>query len=328
MENIPLIDISRFDSPDPLERMRVTREWDEVFKTWGFATITGHGVSEDLLEQIHEEGLKFFDRPMADKMRLAFPGPPRSQGFVPMGAEVIAATAGRPTPADICESLTFESLHWDEQPSTNVFDVSVHRPNLWPEDMEDFQDLVTRYHTTIYELVGKLMRISALALELDEYFFEPYFDRMTTNLRFVDYPHQTVAPLPHQLRYGAHTDFGGFTVLRQDNAPGGLQVLGPNRQWVEVTPRPGTFVVNTGDMIQRWTNNRWISNVHRVTNPPLDASATTRRLSVVFFSNPNHDAAISALPSCVQDGELAKFPPTTAWDHLMGKIRKSIPQDL
>jgi isopenicillin N synthase-like dioxygenase len=177
-------------------------------------------------------------------------------------------------------------------------------------------------------LAGKLMHISALALDLDENYFDPYFDRMTTNLRFVDYPHQTVAPLKGQLRYGAHTDFGGFTILRQDDAPGGLQVLGPDKKWVEVKPIPGSFVVNTGDLIQRWTNDRWLSNVHRVTNPPLNASSSTRRLSVVFFSQPNHDADISALPSCVKPGEAGKYPPVKAYDHLMGKIRKSIPKDL
>jgi isopenicillin N synthase-like dioxygenase len=194
--------------------------------------------------------------------------------------------------------------------------------------MADFRRLVTQYHAAIYELVAKLMRISAVSLGLDEDFFEAYFDRMPTNLRFVDYPHQTVAPMPRQLRYGAHTDFTGFTVLRQDDAPGGLQVRGPNRQWVDVTPRRGAFVVNSGDLIQRWTNDRWVSNVHRVVNPPLDAGASTRRLSVVFFSNPNHDAEIRALPNCVTAGGAGKHPPVMAWDHLMGKVRRSIPQDL
>jgi isopenicillin N synthase-like dioxygenase len=328
MQSIPLIDISGFEGPDPTQRKRIVREWDEAFRRWGFATISGHGVSGALLEQIHDEGLKFFDRPMADKSRFTFPGKPRSQGFVPMGAEIIAATAGGVTPPDICESLTFSSLNWDEHPSPNAFDRSVHRANLWPDTMDSFRNLVIQYHAEIYKLVGKLMRISALALDLDEDFFVPYFDRMPTNLRFVDYPHQTTAPMPDQLRYGAHTDFGGFTVLRQDNAPGGLQVLGPDKEWIEVTPRPGTFVVNTGDMIQRWTNDRWLSNVHRISNPPLGAGASTRRLSVVFFSNPNHDAEISALPSSVADGEAGKYPPVKAWDHLMGKVRKSIPKDL
>jgi isopenicillin N synthase-like dioxygenase len=328
MQQIPLIDISGFDSRDPGMRRRVAREWDEALQLWGFATIVGHGVPEALIEQIHAEGLKFFDCPLEEKKRFSFPGAPRSQGFVPMGAEIIAATMGRPTPADICESLTFSSLHWDQQPSPNAFDRSVHRENLWPSDMADFRRLVRQYHAAIYELVVKLMRISAISLGLDEDFFEAYFDRMPTNLRFVDYPHQTVAPMPRQLRYGAHTDFTGFTVLRQDDAPGGLQVRGPNRQWVDVTPRQGAFVVNSGDLIQRWTNDRWVSNVHRVVNPPMDASASTRRLSIVFFSNPNHDAEIRALPNCVTTGSTGKHPPVMAWDHLMGKVRRSIPQDL
>jgi isopenicillin N synthase-like dioxygenase len=160
-----------------------------------------------------------------------------------------------------------------------------------------------------------------LALDLPDAHFEPFYTNMTTKLRFVLYPDQIDEPLPGQLRNAPHTDFNGFTVLRQDAAPGGLQVRVGDDAWVDVRPVDGALVINAGDLIQRWTNDRWRSNVHRVVNPPRSFTGSTRRLSIVFFTGPNPDAEIACLPSCIPPGEKARYSPIIAAAHLKEKVR-------
>src|SRR5260221_9066208 len=140
------------------------------------------------------------------------------------------------------------------------------------------------------------MRMSAPALDLPDGYFDRYYDRMATTLRLVQYPDHEGDPLPGQLRYGAHTDYTGFTILRQDDAPGGLQVLAPGGAWIEVPPVRGALVVNAGDLLARWTNDRWKSNVHPVVNPPRALTGSGPRLSLSFFIRSIPHARPPSLP--------------------------------
>jgi isopenicillin N synthase-like dioxygenase len=146
---------------------------------------------------------------------------------------------------------------------------------------------------------------------------------MQHKLRLAYYPEQLTDPVPGQLRNAAHTDFAGFTILLQDNAPGGLQVLMPDGSWIDVPPVPGTLVINTGDLLQRWTNDRWMSNVHRVVNPPIERRGSSRRLSVVFFTGPRDDAEITCLPGCASATTPARYEPITAGEHVRAKMRQT-----
>ena len=132
---------------------------------------------------------------------------------------------------------------------------------------------------------------------VDEHFFDDKIDRHITAMRLNFYPAQTEVPLPGQLRAGEHTDYGNFTILNGENAPGGLQVLARGGDWVDVETEPSSFVVNIGDLLMRWTNDRWLSNMHRVVNPPPGAAAGRPRLSIAFFNHPNYDALIECLPT-------------------------------
>lgn len=127
-----------------------------------------------------------------------------------------------------------------------------------------------------------------------------------------NYPAQDVPPAPGQIRAGAHSDYGSLTILAAEDKPGGLQVCNADGQWVGVPIVPGTFIVNIGDLMARWTDDAWVSTLHRVVNPPADAGAHSRRQSLVFFHNPNYDAVISGLaPSGA-----SKYPATTSGEHL------------
>lgn len=121
------------------------------------------------------------------------------------------------------------------------------------------------------KLADQVLRVFALALDLDEHHFDGKLKNPTSAMRAILYPAQLTPPEPGQLRAGAHTDTGTLTVLRGDDVPGGLQVRIRDGSWVDVHPEPDSFVCNIGDLMMRWTNDRWLSNMHRVANPPPGA---------------------------------------------------------
>jgi isopenicillin N synthase-like dioxygenase len=310
--NIPVIDIAPFR--DGMDRAAVAEQWDAAMRQTGFAAIAGHGLRGDLLDGVYTQAQRFFARPLEEKTRLSFAERGRGQGYLPLRSETVGRGRDAGAAPDLCESLTFANPRFDAASPDTVLDARLYRANLWPDDMPGFRETVEAYIAAGRDLALTLMRLSAVALGLPADHFTPYFDRMELNLRCVLYPDQTEPPPADALRYGPHTDFSGFTILCRDAAPGGLQVKS-GADWIDVAPVPGTLVINAGDLIQRWTNDRWISNVHRVANPPRDRTSGTRRLSVVLFTGPNSDAEIACLPGCCDARHPAKYPPILAGLH-------------
>jgi isopenicillin N synthase-like dioxygenase len=294
----------------------VARQWDEAFSTIGFALIAGHGISEAAQDAVHDASLAFFARPLDEKMALyAEPG----LGYEAFQEARLGQTKGGTAAPDLVEALMIQGPEWDRRGT-----VPTGAPrNRWPREPAGFRHAVDAYVEQAFALAQTLMRISALALGLPPGFFEPYHDRMMHNLRLAHYPDQTAPPLQGQLRNGPHTDFTGFTILRQDAAPGGLQVFSPGHDWIDVPPVPGTLVINAGDLLQRWTNDRWRSNLHRVVNPDRAVTGSTARLSIVLFTGPNPDAVVECLPTCHGPSNPAHYGPVTAFDYLMMKIRET-----
>ena len=202
-------------------------------------------------------------------------------------------------------------------------------PNIWPTQPPGFADALQAYFVTMETLACRLMRLFALALDLPPGFFDDKIDRHISNMYINYYPAQANPPEPGQLRAGAHTDYGSLTILAPTDAfeavPGlatsGLQVRDHAGAWHDVAPPPGTFVVNIGDLMAQWTNDRWVSTLHRVVNPPR-AAAQTDRMSLVFFHQPNDDALIECLPSCCID-TAPKYAPVTSGEHQARKLRRT-----
>ena len=171
-------------------------------------------------------------------------------------------------------------------------------------------------------LAERLMRIFALALGMPEKFFADKIDRHITAMRLNHYAEATRPPLPDQLRAGAHSDYGSLTILLATAGAGGLQVRGSDGAWCDVEPVPDTFIVNLGDLMAQWTNDRWVSTLHRVANPAPDRRAGSRRASIAFFHQPNHDALIECLPTCRRPDDPPRYAPTTSGAHLLAKTAK------
>jgi isopenicillin N synthase-like dioxygenase len=191
--------------------------------------------------------------------------------------------------------------------------------NVYPDAPVKFREVAVRYYRTVEALCQRIEEMFAQALGLPDQFFRPYTDKQIGALRIIRYPPTQAAPLPGQLRAGAHTDYGTFTILLSENRPGGLQVRTRAGDWIDVSTPEDSFVINIGDLMMRWTNDRFVSNPHRVAVPPQDADGDADRLSVVFFHHPNYDAEIACLPTCSGAGNPAKYPPVLAGPYRVEK---------
>ncbi len=327
MRDIPCIDIGPFLFGNEEEKKAVAREWSRAFEEVGFATITRHSVLDSVTTRAYRALTGFFDLPLDQKLEWTIPERVKTKGYLPVGIESVARTRGDDRPADLCEALVFYGVNL-EGPDLKPGLRSTVTGNVYPAEPVDLTDAVRAYFAGVYSLAATLMLLSARALDLPEDYFRPFIDRRRGTFRAVLYPDQPEEPKPGQLRYGAHSDYGGLTILRQDDAPGGLQVFTKGGEWIDVRPVPGSFVINIGDLMARWTNDRWRSTLHRVVNPPRDSQGYTRRLSLVMFTGPNDDAMISCLPTCVDERHPAKYPPVRASDYIKEKLNASMPETL
>jgi isopenicillin N synthase-like dioxygenase len=194
----------------------------------------------------------------------------------------------------------------------------------WPKNPPDPAPLVTAYYDAVFALTQTLMRMSALALDLPEDHFAETYEDPSFVMRFVNYPDQKMPPRKGQLRYGGHHDYGGLTILRQDAAPGGLQIADHDGNWHDAASVPGSFVINVGDLMSRWTNGRWRSTLHRVVNPPRELTGSTRRLSLVTFTGPNENTEVACLSTCSGPDRPPPLPPVRAGDYVLAKLAASM----
>jgi isopenicillin N synthase-like dioxygenase len=311
---VPVVDLTPWREGDAAARSRVARAFGDAFETTGFVTITGHGVPRALVEAMYANAQAFFALPMQEKVRHTPPEQTKTRGYLPLGIESVAATLSGRTPPDLCEALVFASLQRERS--------GQGRPNYWPDQPPGLVASVNAYFDAVLALGRDLMRLSAVALALPEDWFDAAYEAPSLTLRFVCYPEQSAPPQDGQLRYGAHHDYGGLTILRQDSVAG-LQICDAQGRWHDVQARPDSFVINVGDLMSRWTNGRWRSTLHRVVNPPPDARGV-RRLSMVAFTGPSPDTEVVVLPTCVSADNPAKYEPVNAQAYVQGKLRASM----
>jgi isopenicillin N synthase-like dioxygenase len=299
---VPVIDISG----DP---RKVAAEVGAACSELGFLTVIGHGVPDDVVERTASAAESFFDLPEGEK-RLLTEGEPTLglPAYRPLRSESLAASLGRKAPGDLKESL-------DWGPAVAGFG--------WPERPPELRNAYEEYFATLSALGGRLRGLFARALALPEDWFEDAFRGHVSSMRAVNYPQLDGEVEPGQLRAGAHTDYGCMTILHGDDAPGGLQVQARDDRWLDVHPVPGSFVVNLGDMMARWTNDRWPATLHRVAVPAADLAAASRRQTIVFFHDPRADAVIECIPSCADPAHPPQYEPVTALQHIQSKAAKA-----
>jgi isopenicillin N synthase-like dioxygenase len=191
--------------------------------------------------------------------------------------------------------------------------------NQWPSGLPGFKEQTLAYQAAVRDLGDRVLRLMALSLDLPEDYFERVYDTPGLGLRLLHYPPQPEKAAANQIGAGAHTDWGGITLLAQDGV-GGLEVRNAAGEWIAAKPIPGTFVINLGDLMARWTNGLYNSNAHRVMN---NGVRRTDRYSIAFFYSPRPSAVIEALPTCVAVDRPAQFETCTAQEHMDEMFRRS-----
>ena len=315
MTYVPVVDLST-------DVQRVARDLDEICHEIGFFQVVGHGV-ESASDDAWTAMCQFFALPLEDRMAVRSPTPSYPHGYSPVEAESLGRSLGSDAPPDLKEVFNTGPVDAPSHPVTDDERI-VWSPNLWPAGLPELQSAWTRYHRAMLGLSNRVMSLFARALSLPDTYFDDYIDRAACGLRGICYPARSAPPGVGQLRAGAHTDYGTVTFLRQDTVAG-LEVLTSDGLWASVEPVPDAFVVNIGDLMAMWTNDRWRSTLHRVTDPPAgpDGHLETRH-SMPFFHNANWDARITCLPTCLTPGQQPTYPPVTAGPHLRDKFRRTV----
>jgi isopenicillin N synthase-like dioxygenase len=312
---VPVVDIAAFMGGGGAgERLAIARQVDDINRQIGFLVITGHGLPRSLLDDWFGLSRQFFEGPPSVKDAVAAAAGAH-HGYHRLAQSGLAAKEGEAAPPDLREYFMVGNPLLSQViqiPGAERF----HRPNQWPATLPRFQEVALAYYAAMEDLGARLMGMFALALGLQEDWFANKIDHHFSVLSTIYYPAQEKPPLPGQLRAGAHTDYGSLTILAPNNAPGGLQVRGLDGRWLDVPYLPDGFVINIGDLMQRWSNDRWRSNLHRVVNPPRDGKQGPRQ-SVAYFLHPNHDALIDCIPTC--RGAEMLHPVVTAGDYMWEK---------
>jgi isopenicillin N synthase-like dioxygenase len=320
-DTIPTIDLSPLRSGNERERREVARQIDAACTDTGFFMITGHGVPPDLIATTRQRAIDFFALPDAEKMKVERPPAKISRGYNRIGDRSLAYSMGEVAPPDIQEAFAFGPEGVDVlMAKVDKTIAQMYAPNIWPARPHDFKQVMLSYHAAMSDVAARVLSAMALALGVPEDYFVDKFDRKASVGRIIRYPAVTQMPLPGQLRAGVHTDYGCITFVRGDDTTGGLQVKARHGDWIDVHIPPDAFVCNIGDTMMRWSNDRWVSTLHRVAVPPPEA-APSDRISLVFFHNPNPDTLVRCFDSCVGSG--AKYPPITSGEYYLGKLMKA-----
>jgi isopenicillin N synthase-like dioxygenase len=264
----------------------------------GFFTITNHGVPAEVIAGAWRAARAFFDRPEAEKMALALGDreglTANLPQYYPFQEEALAAGLGMKTPGDLKESIGFG-------PNDGG------RP--WPAQPAELRPAMERYFTAMLALGERLRRVLLEALgrpgDMLDDLFPP--NGGASYLRAINYPEQENV-LPLQMRAGAHTDYGCLTILRSQDSAGGLQVKDRDGRWIDLQGLDDSFVINIADAMSVWSNDRFVSTLHRVVTPPDALVAGSRRQSIAFFYNPAADALIEPI---VAQGAQARYDPIT-----------------
>jgi isopenicillin N synthase-like dioxygenase len=305
--DIPIIDVGPLIEGAAATR-DVARAIGHACRETGFFYVAGHGIAPALVQRVFALSQQFFALPLAHKERAAFSGPSGNRGWIKLGNETL--DPGKPF--DLKEAFNI-GLELDADDPEILAGKPFRGRNVWP-DLADFRDTMLTYFNACWDLGQTLHRAFAIDLDLAPDHFAHTFDRPMATLRLLHYPPAPATTVEGQLGAGVHTDYGNVTLLATDDA-GGLMVRHRSGRWINAPVVPGAFVCNIGDCLMRWTNDVYVSTPHKVENPP-----GRDRYSVAFFLDPNPEANVTCLPTCVAPRGAPKYPPVTAGEFLHSRL--------
>ena len=308
---LPVIDIGPMYAGTAAERMQVGRAIDLACRRHGYFFVAGHGVSSDLIDRLVAQSARFFALPEQEKMRYYIGLSTNHRGYVPVGEEVF----GEYGKADLKEAFdTALDLPVDDE--DYLAGNPLLGPNVWPFGMPEFREEVTAYYREAMRVGDALFRAFALALGLDEHYFERMLSKPTSQLRLIHYPAGPESDVDEpSLGIGNHTDYECFTLLYPTRP--GLQVLDHAGAWISVPLIPDCFVINIGDMLEALSNGRFVSTSHRVLSPGVE------RFSFPLFFAVDYDSVIEPIAHCVDAQHPAQYAPVKAGEHLFAETART-----
>ena len=319
MEFAPTIDLSPAFEGSNSDRLEIAKRIDSACRSTGFFIAVGHGVDPKLLEDVINSSRDFFHLPVSEKSKVAPPGPNHFRGYLGLDTTALASTLEIETPPDLCES--FNVSRFDDsvlrsklqQPGAEA----VFCENLWPEEPVELRPAYEAYFAKMENLCAEILKLMAIALNLEENWFEDKFDNPTSLLMSNWYPPVEGEVSSGQLRRGEHTDYGAFTIVAPEQIPG-LQIT-VNDQWVDVDLVEDGYVINIGDLMARWTNDRWTSTLHRVVLPDDPSHRKRDRISIPFFFQPTYTAEIKTIPTTLTEKKETSYEPVISGEWITAK---------
>ena len=306
-EHVPIVDFAPFLEGSASGKKAVASAIRQAAESVGFLYLSGHGVDPTVINAAFAASRRFFELPVEERLKVKVNSAHR--GFIQMSN----ATVPGGTKPSMNESF-LAGLDLGPQDPEVIANTPLHGPNQWPDGLSGFREAVETYQVAMSRLGHQVLRAFALALEIEEEFFVPHFDKPMPFVRLLHYPSQPLDRADDEFGISPHTDYGFVTFLAQDEV-GGLQVKRRDGDWIDVPTVPNTFVVNIGDMLMRWTNDRWISTPHRVIN-----TTGRERFSVPFFFDPNYHVQVQCISTCQGPGHPAKYDPITWGEYLKQKF--------
>jgi isopenicillin N synthase-like dioxygenase len=313
---IPVLDLGAWRAGAPGAAQRLAAELRRASETVGFYFITNHGIAAAQIDAVFAQAARFHALPLDEKLALKVNL--HQIGYLPIGGVIYKTSqVNRNTKHDLNEALFIRRERTPDDPDV-IAGTRWRGLNQWPPNLPGFRETVLDYQRAIEGLAMDMLGLYDLALDMPAGFFRARFDPAHTNLRLSHYP-PNLEPEDNQFGIAPHTDSGFVTFLPQSAVPG-LEVGLPGGRWITPPVMPGTYLVNSGDIMLRWTNGRFLSTPHRATN-----RSRTDRYAAPFFFDPNTDSLIECLPGCQGPDNPPRYPPQTFGDYYAWWVKVNYP---
>jgi isopenicillin N synthase-like dioxygenase len=315
-DEIPSLDLADFISGDPERKQAFVERLGQAYNNIGFVAIKSHGLSKDLQDNLYSSIKKFFSLPDEIKSKYEKPEIGYQRGYTGKGKE---HAKGRNT-GDLKE---FYHVGQDLTSIPDSDPIKAEYPdNVWPTELPEFEGIALETYKTLEQAGKNMLKAIALYLGLEENYFEDKVAHGNSILRQIHYfPIENPDEVPADaVRAAEHGDINLITLLMGASADG-LQVLRKDGKWIPITALPDQLVVNVGDMLERLTNKKLKSTIHRVVNPPKEMMHTSR-YSIPFFMHPRSDMDLTCLESCVDEQHPKQFEDATAGEFLDERLRE------
>lgn len=300
-DGIPILDISAYLAGETGALEALAKGIRSALTNIGFFYITEHPIPSDLIERMFEETERFHALPLERKMKIHLNR--SNNGYMPLKGHAQRHSILNKNPKPNENESFFARRERDPEDPDVKAGKDLRDPNQWPENLPGFKSTVQKYMTTMESFSLRLLPAYAVAFGMEPNYFEPYFKESETIVRMIHYPTASKSDYAENIFGTApHTDRNFSTFLAQANVPG-LQICTTKGEWLPAPIIPGTFLVNSGDTLRRWTNDRFLSTAHRVFN-----DSGVDRYSIPFFLAPNLTSKIAPLASCVDALHPAKYP--------------------